>query len=46
MKALVFDSRKGYSETSPIRAMKLNDKDQVEVYIGTFGTIYTDRSIR
>ena len=30
MNALVFDSKKGYSETYPIRAMKLNDKDQVE----------------
>jgi hypothetical protein len=46
MNALVFDSKKGYSETYPIRAMKLNDKDQVEVYIGTYGTIYTDRYLR
>ena len=37
MKALVFDSKKGYSETYPIRAMRLDDKDQVEVYVGTFG---------
>ena len=35
-----------YSETYPIRAMKLNDQDQVEVYIGTYGTIYTDRYLR
>ena len=46
MKALVFDSKKGYSETSPIRAMKLNDKDLMEVYIGATGTFYTDRPIR
>ena len=46
MKALVFDSKKGYSETYPIRAMRLDDKGQVEVYVGTFGTIYTDRYLR
>ena len=46
MNALVFDSKKGYSETYPIRAMKLNDQDQVEVYVGTYGTIYTDRYLR
>ena len=41
MKALVFDSKKGYSEIFPIRAMRLD-----EVYIGTFGTIYTDKYLR
>ena len=46
MNALVFDSKKGYSETYPIRAMRLDDKGQVEVYIGTYGTIYTDRYLR
>ena len=46
MKALVFDGKKGYSETFPIRAMRLDDKGQVEVYIGTFGTIYTDKYLR
>ncbi|MBO7654175.1 MAG: hypothetical protein J6U40_04570, partial [Kiritimatiellae bacterium] len=40
MKALVFDSKKGYSVSYPIRAMRLDDKGNVEVYIGTFGTIY------
>ena len=46
MKALVFDSKKGYSETYPIRAMRLDAKGNVEVYVGTFGTIYTDRYLR
>ena len=46
MKALVFDSKKGYSVSYPIRAMRLDDKGNVEVYIGTFGTIYTDRYLR
>ena len=46
MKALVFDSKKGYSEIFPIRAMRLDEKGQVEVYIGTFGTIYTDKYLR
>ena len=46
MNALVFDSKKGYSVSYPIRAMRLDDKGNVEVYIGTFGTIYTDRYLR
>ena len=46
MKALVFDKKTGYSEAYPIRAMRLDGKDQVEVYIGTFGTIYTDKYLR
>ena len=46
MRALVFDSKKGYTETFPIRALKVNDKGQVEAYIGTFGTIYTDKYLR
>ena len=46
MKALVFDNKKGYSETFPIRAIRLDGKGQVEVYIGTFGTIYTDKYLR
>lgn len=46
MRALVFDGKTGYSETYPIRAMRLNEKGEVEVYIGTFGTIYTDRYLR
>ncbi len=46
MNAIVFDSKKGYSETYPIRAMRLDDQGQVEVYVGTYGTIYTDRYLR
>jgi len=46
MRALVFDSKTGYSETYPIRAMRINDAGAVEVYIGTFGTIYTDKYLR
>ena len=46
MTALVFDGKKGYSETYPIRAMRLDDKGNVEVYVGTYGTIYTDRYLR
>ena len=46
MTALVFDSAKGHSETFPIRAMRLNDKGDVEVYVGTFDTYYTDKYLR
>lgn len=46
MNALVFDSKKGYTETYPIRAMRLDDKGMVEVYIGTYGTYYTDKYLR
>ena len=46
IKALVFDSRTGYSEAYPIRALRVNDKDEVEVFVGNFGTIYTDRYLR
>lgn len=46
MNALVFDSKKGYTETFPIRAMRLDGKGMVEVYIGTYGTYYTDRYLR
>lgn len=46
IKAIVFDGKKGYSETFPIRAMRLGKAGTVEVYIGTFGTIYTDRYLR
>lgn len=44
--AAVFNSGKGVSETFPIRAMKVNAKGEVEVYIGTDGTIYTDKYLR
>ncbi|MBQ9192515.1 MAG: hypothetical protein IJ156_02195 [Bacteroidales bacterium] len=46
MNALVFDTRKGYTETFPIRAMKVDDAGRVLVYIGTYGTLYTDRYLR
>ena len=37
---------KGYTETFPIRALRVNDKDEVEVCVGHFGTIYTDKFLR
>jgi len=46
IKALVFNSKTGYSEAFPIRALRLNDKDEVEVFVGNFGTIYTDKFLR
>ena len=46
IKALVFDSKTGYSEAYPIRSLRVNDKDEVEVFVGNFGTIYTDRYLR
>lgn len=46
MKALVFDSKTGYSETFPIRGLRVNEKDEVEVFVGNFGTIYTDKYLR
>ena len=46
MKCLVFDSKKGYTETFPIRALRVNDKDEVDVCVGNFGTIYTDKFLR
>lgn len=46
IKALVFNSKSGYSEPLPIRALRLGDKDEVEVFIGNFGTIYTDKFLR
>lgn len=46
IKALVFDSKTGYSVTFPIRGLRVNNKDEVEVFIGNFGTIYTDKYLR
>lgn len=46
IKALVFNSKTGYSEPFPIRALRVNGKDEVEVFIGNFGTIYTDKYLR
>ena len=42
----VYDSRKKYSESFPIRAMKLDARGELLVYIGTAGTIYTERYLR
>ena len=46
IKALVFNSKTGYSESFPIRALRVNDKGGVEVFIGNFGTIYTEKFLR
>jgi len=46
IKALVFNSKTGYSEPFPIRALRLSDKGEVEVFVGNFGTIYTDKFLR
>ena len=46
IKALVFDSKTGYSVTFPIRGLRVNNKDEVEVFVGNFGTIYTDKFLR
>ena len=42
----VYDSRKKYSESFPIRAMKLDARGELLVYIGTAGTNYTERYLR
>ena len=46
MRVMVFDSKKGYTETYPVRALRVNASGAVEVYVGTFGTIYTDKYLR
>ena len=46
IKALVFNSKTGYSETFPIRGLRVNEKGDVEVFVGIFGTIYTDKYLR
>lgn len=46
IKALVFNSKTGFSEPFPIRALRVNEKDEVEVFVGNFGTIYTDKFLR
>ena len=46
IKALVYDGKTGYSTAYPIRGLRVNDRDEVEVFIGNFGTIYTDRYLR
>ena len=44
--ALVYDSKKGYSEAYPIRGLRVNERDEVEVFVGNFRTIYTDKYLR
>ena len=44
MKALVFNGK--YSETFPIRGLRIGEKGDVEVFVGIFGTIYTDKYLR
>ncbi len=46
MFVLVYDSRKKYAESFPIRAMRLDSRGAVEVYAGTVGTIYTEKYLR
>lgn len=46
MNVLVYNGKKGYTETFPIRALKINGKGDVEIYVGTYGTIYTDKYLR
>ena len=46
MLALVYNSTKGLTETFPIRAMRLAPSGAVELYIGTPGTVYTERYLR
>lgn len=46
IRALVFDGKKGYTETFPIRALRVTPEGKIEAYIGTFGTIYTDKYLR
>ena len=42
----VYDSKKKYSESFPIRAMKIDDRGAVQVYAGTVGTVYTEKYLR
>ena len=46
MNVLVYSGKKGYTETFPIRALRVGEKGKVEVYVGTYGTIYTDKYLR
>ena len=46
MSALVYDGKKGYTESFPIRALRVNAAGAVEVYIGTPGSFYTDKYLR
>lgn len=46
MNVLVYDSKKKYSESFPIRAMKLDADGAVLLYAGTAGTVYTEKYLR
>ena len=46
IKALVYDGKTGYSVSCPIRGLRVNAEDEVEVFVGNFGTIYTDKYLR
>lgn len=46
MNVMVYNGKKGYTETFPVRALRTNEKGLVEVYVGTAGTIYTERYLK
>ena len=46
MNVLVYDSKKKYSESFPIRAMKIDAAGAVQLYAGTAGTFYTEKYLR
>jgi len=46
MSVQVYDSKKKYSESFPIRGLKLDAKGDVLIYIGTVGTVYTEKYLR
>ena len=46
MNVQVYDSKKKYSESFPIRAMRLDGAGAVQVYAGTVGTTYTEKYLR
>lgn len=46
MTAMVFDSGMGVAETFPIEALRVNEMGTVEIYVGNYDGIYTDRYLR
>ena len=46
MNVQIYDSKKKYSESFPIRAMKIDASGAVQVYAGTAGTTYTEKYLR
>ena len=46
MNVLVYDSKKKYSESFPIRALKVDSGGAVQLYAGTVGTFYTEKYLR